>query len=163
MLAVTILTIITIILLSKCSGPCLANAKKRSVLLCLKCHISGIFLPPKQPGAVLPVGLGCLHTAALLDSLRSEVSDNALCDSSPRPFPVCMRSEGDRQGQQNLPELETPPWIVGGTAGKSVMDQKQMTLNPWKYFPPRSLLIFSKCNLWHLQLALVHANVFIQC
>lgn len=32
----------------------------------------------------------------------------------------------------------------GGTAGKSVMDQKQMTLQPWNPFTSRSWLTFSK-------------------
>lgn len=32
----------------------------------------------------------------------------ALCDSSPWPFPMCVSSGGDRQGQQSLPEMQRP-------------------------------------------------------
>lgn len=59
---------------------------------------------------MLTAGLGRLYTAALCDLLGSEVPSNALCDSSLRPFPVGMRSEGDKQGQQNLPD----PSVGGG-------------------------------------------------
>ena len=92
----------------KCLGYCLAKPKQICSAWSPLSSFWTFFLPSEWPSAVFTAGLGCLHTAALWDFLRSEVPSNALCDSSPRPFPVGLRSEGDRQGQQNLPELQRP-------------------------------------------------------
>lgn len=160
-----VIVIITTILLSRCSGHCLAKTENRSALLGLRCHLAGIFFPPKWPSAVFTAGLPCPHATALYDSLGSEVPDQALCDSSLRPSPVLRRAEGDRQGQQNLPKLQRPlhglrGWGVGA-AGKSVMDQQQITLTPWIPLSARSLLTFSKAYLAAPTVPFIYANVFM--
>lgn len=92
----------------QCLGHCLAKPKQ----ICSAWYpVSSFwtFLPSEWPSAVFTAALG-LCTLLLSETYwGQEVPNSALCDSSPRPFPVGLRSEeGDRQGQQNLPELQRP-------------------------------------------------------
>lgn len=82
--------------------------KHRSVVLGLKCHLSGIRPLPKMTECCVHSRLGCPHATVVHDSLGSEVPAQAQCDSSPRPWPVLLGAAGDRQGQQNLSELQGP-------------------------------------------------------
>lgn len=150
MLAVIInitIIIINIIWSSKCLRHCLAKPKTDPFCLVSNVIFLEFCFPPKWTSAVFIAGLGRLHTAALPELLGSEVPSNALCDSSPRPVPVGMRSEGDRQGQQNLPESPRPLCGLWGDSRWVCHGPETNDLAAGNHFSPGSGLTFSKVKL----------------
>lgn len=105
------------LLLSKCLGHCLAKPKMDRLCL-LSNVIFRNFFPSKMTKCYVHSRSGLSSHCCSSWLPGSEVPDNALCDSSPRPLPVCRRSEGDRQGQQNLPELQRPLCGLWGDSRK---------------------------------------------
>lgn len=83
---------------------------------------------------------------------------------TPAPDPCLCAGDLKVTGRvsRTCQNYKDPSVDCGGTAGKSVTDQKQMTLNSWNHFSSRSLLTFSKVEFMASLFTFVHANVFIQ-
>lgn len=92
----------------------------------------------------------------------SEVPNNALCDSSPRPLPVCRRSEGDRQGQQNLPESERPLCGLWGDSRKVCHGPETNDLEFMESLLIQIIANFFQSQIYGLSVPFVHAPGFIQ-
>jgi hypothetical protein len=100
--------------------PLLHCTKDKSVLFRLKNSFPGCAFPLQNDPALCSQQAWLVFILlSLLASLGSEVPNNALYDSSPSPFPVLRRSEGDRVSIicQNYRD---PSVNCGGTASKEV-------------------------------------------
>lgn len=147
-----ILILITVVLLSRSLGCCLTKPKTDPFCLVSNVTFREFFFSSRKTE-------GCVHSrpgwsshccSPWLTGVRGPWSSSVWLQ--PKPLPVLKRAEGDSRVSRTCQRYRGPSVGCGGTAGKFVTNQKQMTLTWPNHFSSRSLLTFSKVHLVASQL-----------
>lgn len=128
----------------QCLGHCLAKPKQICSAWSPVSSFWTFFLPSEWPSAVFTAAL-VVFTLLLSETYWGQRSPITLCVTPAQdPFLWAWDLKVTGRVGRTCQNYRDPSLDRGGTAGKSVMDQKQMTLQPWNHFASRSWLTFSK-------------------